>query len=61
MELRPEDLKYIKNEISRGKSIEEILTSEFPGARVVIIRGFDEFSSEAYTKGLNERDEKNGI
>ncbi len=49
MELTKEQLGYVQHEMRRCRRIDEILKSEFPEALICIARGYDNFSSEAYT------------
>lgn len=49
--LTQEQVRTIGKHVSDGVALEEVLPSQFPDARIAVIRGYDNFSDEAYTKG----------
>jgi hypothetical protein len=49
MELTQKQLREISEQVSDGQSLEEVL-SKFPNTTIAIIRGYDNFSYESYTK-----------
>ncbi len=51
MELTQEQLRKIGKQVSDGVALEELLPNQLPDARIVVIRGYDNFSNEAYTQG----------
>ena len=51
MELTKEQLGEIGKQVSKGNLLEEVLSNKFSDTRIAIIRGYDNFSYEAYTKG----------
>lgn len=51
MDLTQEQVRKIGKQVSEGVALEELLPNQFPDARIAVIRGYDNFSSEAYTKG----------
>lgn len=51
MELTKEQLKSIKEQVSSGAPLEDVLLHQFPNSKISIIRGYDHFSYEAYTMG----------
>ncbi len=51
MELTQEQVRKIGKQVSDGVALEDVLPSQFPDARIAVIRGYDNFSYEAYTKG----------
>jgi hypothetical protein len=57
MELTREQLRKVENYVSDGKSLEEVL-AKFPNATIAIIRGYDNFSYESYTKDAYFSEEK---
>jgi hypothetical protein len=60
MELSKKQLDNLKKHVGK-KSLREILLSQFPNIRISIIRGYDQFSYEEYTKGayFSEKEAKN--
>lgn len=51
MELTKKQLSLLKRKISKGASLKKVLTTKFQNATIYVIRGFDNFSYEAYTEG----------
>jgi len=51
MELTQEQLGKIGEQVSGDVPLEEVLLNKFPGARITIIRGHDNFSCVTYTEG----------
>lgn len=51
MELKRAELQALRTAVSDGPSLDEMLRRRFPHATISVIRGFDRFSSEAYTRG----------
>ena len=51
MELTEEQLREIWDSVLEGAVLSELLVTQFPHANISIIRGYDNFSDEAYTQG----------
>lgn len=51
VELSQENLRKIKLDVSNGLVLDELLLTEFPDAKISVIRGYDNFSYEFYTNG----------
>jgi len=52
MQITKKQLQKIRKEVSKGVELEEVLQAQLPDAKIAIIRGYDNFSHEAYTKGV---------
>ncbi len=50
MELTQNQLRNIKEQVYNGTALDKLLSTQFPDASIAIIRGYDNFSYEAYTK-----------
>lgn len=47
MELTKKELNWLRNQVSEGASLEELLQKSFPDADIAIIRGLDRFEDYA--------------
>lgn len=48
MELTPQQLNEIYEQVSSGSSLTEVLLNKFPDAEITVIKGYDNFSYESY-------------